>query len=349
MRFDWSVSPSSTEVKVNRILDADAVQLRSGSSPFLVVDSEVWRLWESEIVRAIRPEPAEVFTVDAREDLKTVRTVESLCAAMFESGTHRDGSLVAVGGGLTCDVAAFAASIWLRGIELVLVPTTLLAMVDACLGGKTGVNLAGAKNQIGSFYPAGLVVVATDFLRTLPRAEVLQGMAEALKTSVLADRDIAELLGSDVGKDRLPELVRRCLAAKGAIVARDLRDLGGRRLLNLGHTLGHALESSSGFEYSHGQAVGLGMLGAAAMAARRGGRPALAGELRGILESIGLPVRLEGKVDPAAVTSFLDHDKKTGGDGRTWVLPYDWEDCRLENLSPREEAALLEVALGELR
>jgi 3-dehydroquinate synthetase len=334
---------------VGSSLSAETVAPVSGPSPFLVVDSEVWRLWESEITRAFGAGPGEIFVVDAREEQKSIRTVESICAAMFERGIHRDGCLVGVGGGLVCDVAAFAASVWLRGIDLVLVPTTLLAMVDACLGGKTGVNLAGAKNQVGSFHPARLVAVATDFLRTLPEEEMLNGMAEAVKTAVIADRRMAELVDPAAGKGRLPELVERCLVAKGAIVARDLHELGERKLLNLGHTLGHALESSSGFGCSHGRAVGLGMLGAAAMAARQGGRRSLAGELRSILQTVGLPVRMEGGMDPAAAVSFLQHDKKTSGLGRTWVMPYDWEDCRLETLSPREEASLLEVALREIR
>jgi 3-dehydroquinate synthase len=241
------------------------------------------------------------------------------------------------------DIAALAASLYNRGLHLTLVPTTLLGMVDACLGGKTGVNLAGAKNKVGTVYPADRVAVFTDFVSTLPARELRNGTAEALKTSVIADRAIAGILARK-DPDDLPEVVRRCLQAKARVIGEDLHDRGRRQLLNLGHTLGHALESHSGFDLGHGEAVALGMLAAAWMADRLEGGE-MHRELSKAAAGLGLPLRLARRTGAGEIMEFLRHDKKATDGGRRWILPLGWEDCRIRRLPPGEELPLLRGAL----
>jgi 3-dehydroquinate synthetase len=345
LRFVWSREGTASAVLLRQDVEDLSLTFPEGSSPYLVIDSNVDQHWGGLLREHLGIEKDRVSVLHAVEKNKTLGSLRSLCEEIQLAGVTRDDTVIAAGGGLTCDLAAMAASVWLRGVDLVLVPTTLLAMVDACLGGKTGVNLKDAKNQIGTVYPARLIAVATSFLRTLPDREYRNGLAEALKMSLIADRSIAGLLGPfNEYVEHLP-LVRKCLEAKAGIIAGDLYDLGHRRRLNLGHTLGHALESVSGFGLSHGEAVGLGTVAAAHMA----GCADLAAVVRELLERIGLPGSLRGPyVSIERIEAFLRRDKKTSRDGRTWVLPFGWEDCRLVKLNPADEQRLLQEALDFL-
>jgi 3-dehydroquinate synthase len=346
MEFTWGRPAATTAVRFCRGASGVMERLRDARL-FAVVDSAVAGLWD------IGPESLgtgeeNVFLLDAREELKSPETLASIWASMDHACSDRDTVLAGIGGGLTLDVAAMAASTWHRGTGLVLVPTTVLAMADACLGGKTAVNVGGAKNQAGTFYPAGEILLAGDFVNTLPPREYRNGMAEILKAGLIGDRAVGGLLASPPERDGdhgwLMDLVGRSLGVKGSIVSEDLEESGPRRLLNLGHTLGHALESASGFDLSHGEAVGLGMIAAARMA----GNTALAGKIGELLETSGLPVKLGDGFDGDGLESFLDRDKKTSGGSRTWVLPFDWEDCRLVRLDASEEQRLLREAMGFL-
>ncbi|MEN8209770.1 MAG: 3-dehydroquinate synthase family protein, partial [Candidatus Fermentibacteria bacterium] len=287
------------------------------------------------------------------EVLKNTFTLSQIWDSMSAAGIHRDTPVAVIGGGLVCDIGAMAASTYLRGLKLMLVPTTLLCMVDACLGGKTGVNLSSAKNQVGTFYPAGKILIAPDFLDTLPLCEFRSGFAEIVKTALIGDRSLQGLLKRvDIekpDKSDILEIVRKCLEVKGRIVAEDLRESGNRMLLNLGHTIGHALESASGFGLTHGEAVGLGLIGEAAIAASLGGSRELPGEIRRMLKQAGLPTTLSDKVSPEKLSHLFDKDKKTRKDGRIWALPFDWCDCRLERLTPDQEEKALPLAMNMLR
>ena len=349
LSFAWSRPSGSTIVEFCACL-GDALHRYAASRCFLVADARVMELWGSEIRDILDPDEGDICLFNALEENKSPTALAGIWRRMDAAGVTRETTLIGLGGGLTCDIAALAASTWHRGTGLSLVPTTVLAMADACLGGKTAVNLEGAKNQVGTFYPAGTILIAGDFVNTLPPRDYRNGMAEILKAGLIGDRKIGDLLASPPERDGdhcwLQDLVRRSLRVKGGIVSEDLTETGPRRLLNLGHTLGHALESVSGFSLSHGEAVGLGTVAAAHMA----GRKDLAGVVRELLGRIGLPDRLHHGTDVSieSMETFLRRDKKTSGDGRTWVFPFDWEDCRLVKLDAANEQRLLQEALDFL-
>ncbi len=317
---------------------------------YLVLDSAVARLHAGRLGREMGGLAAGVSVIEADERAKSMRTVSGLLSDFAAAGLGRGACVVAAGGGMVCDTAAFAASVWMRGVRLVLVPTTLLAQADACLGGKTGVNLGRAKNQAGTFHPASAVFVDPAFLDTLPPREVRCGLGEIIKTAVVSgDRRLRAMLektprASSSMRDWVSGAVRHCLEAKAAIVSRDPFDEGERVLLNLGHTLGHALESATGFDLAHGEAVALGCLASAAMARLAGAAEGLEEETRALCRAAGLRDRLEG-IDHARVRRYLSRDKKTAPGGRTWVLPFGWGDCRPVLLEPREESVLLAAGL----
>ncbi|HVP19291.1 MAG TPA: 3-dehydroquinate synthase family protein [Spirochaetia bacterium] len=215
--------------------------------------------------------------IPAGEKAKSWRSVESVLERGATLGLGRDDAFVGVGGGVVCDVASFAASLYMRGCSLALVPTTLLAMVDASLGGKTGIDFLGYKNLVGTFYPARRICIDVSFLKTLPEREYRSGLAEVIKAAIIGDPDLFFLLEASARSvlarepGTVEEVVRRSLAVKGAIVHEDPRETGRRAVLNLGHTFGHALESATRFTgWTHGEAVAWGMGRALAAGTRLG-------------------------------------------------------------------------------
>jgi 3-dehydroquinate synthase len=253
---------------------------------------------------------------------KRLAVVETLYQRLAAIPAHRADPIVAVGGGATTDAAGFAAATWLRGVPLVSLPTTLLAMVDAAIGGKTGVDLEAGKNLVGAFHQPSAVVADLDTLATLPVPELRGGMAEVIKAALIADPDLAAAclerapaaVGGDL--DALAPLVEAAIRIKAAVVGADEREAGRRVILNYGHTLGHALERLAGYRGPrHGEAVALGMVFAARVAEAVGLAPAglVEGHLE-LLRAAGLPV---GGVDldPEAVLAAMGTDKKHGGAG----------------------------------
>ena len=356
MNFKWNTAMSETTVHTCSLKTEQSVWLDVISDgwehPFLIIDSEVRRLWDSLLQPSIMSASG-LYVMEAREVLKNTFTLSQIWDSMSAAGIHRDTPVVVIGGGLVCDIGGMAASTYLRGLRLMLVPTTLLCMVDACLGGKTGVNLAGAKNQVGTFSPAEKILIAPDFLDTLPDREFRSGIAEIVKTALIGDRSIQTLLErmdiENPDKNSILEIIRKCLEVKGGIVALDLRETGNRMLLNLGHTIGHALESSSEFQLSHGEAVGLGLLGEAAIAVSRGGNRELPGDILRMLKQAGLPTRIDDMVSEEKLSRLFEKDKKTRRDGRIWALPFDWCDCRLTRLTPDQEEKVLPFVLNQLK
>ena len=277
---------------------------------------------------------ADTLTVPAGEASKDFATLERLLDGMIARRAERSTTLVALGGGVVGDLTGFAASILLRGVPFVQIPTTLLAQVDSSVGGKTGINSARGKNLIGSFYQPRLVLADIGALETLPRRELLAGYAEVVKYGLLGDagffawleRNGRALLDGDPGLRR--EAVYRSCAAKAAIVAEDERETGRRALLNLGHTFGHALEAELGYDgrLLHGEAVAIGMVMAFALSARLGLGPDAAEVARVTrhLAAVGLPTS-PGDVpgvrwDPDRLLDHMSRDKKVQ-DGRiTFIL-----------------------------
>lgn len=262
------------------------------------------------------------------EAAKTVAGVAELWRDLLAAGGKRDSRLITFGGGSVSDLGGFAAATFLRGIEFGALPTTLLAQVDAAIGGKTGIDLPGAKNSVGAFHMPAFVVADTGWLTTLPRAELRAGLAEVIKVAFVLDpdlfvrleREIEALLGGD--PERLAPIVAAAAGAKAAVVERDPKEAGERRVLNFGHTLGHALEAAAlerGEPLAHGDAVGWGMRFALRLAGPRGLPAADAARLSELLDRLGLPPL--PTFTPEELLAVLARDKKAVESGVRWVLP----------------------------
>jgi 3-dehydroquinate synthase len=301
-------------------------------------------------VRRLHPQSfptSEVLEVGLGESAKTLDTVASLYDQFHAIGLERGGVVIAIGGGIVCDVAAFAAATWLRGVETVLVPTTLLAQADAGVGGKNGVNFRGVKNLVGTIRQPSLVLCDRSFLATLPDAELRNGLAEVVKAAAIADGALFEELedGAERLLDREPAVLERAvlgaLEVKVRIVQADELETGDRRKLNFGHTVGHAFEALLGLR--HGEAVSAGMVFAARLSERRGlAAPGTAERLERLLLALGLPTRLGADVD--TLIKAIAHDKKRSGDGIRMALLESIGAAVLAQVPLREvQEALLEV------
>jgi 3-dehydroquinate synthase len=269
---------------------------------------------------------AELLAVPDGESAKNAAVIEMLWAEFARLGVTRSDAVVSVGGGATTDAAGFAAATWLRGVRVVHVPTTLLGMVDAAVGGKTGINTAAGKNLVGAFHPPAGVVCDLDLLASLPAAEITSGLAEVVKAGFIADPVILDLIeadphqAADPAAPLLPELVERAVRVKADVVGRDLRESGLRQALNYGHTLGHAIERVEGFGWRHGAAISVGMVYAAVLA-RRTGRleTAIADRHAAVLGALDLPVRYQAGAW-SALHDAMRVDKKARGDRLRFVV-----------------------------
>lgn len=263
-----------------------------------------------------------VLWIDAAEGEKTLETVQRLVAQLLDCQADRDTLLVGVGGGITTDITGFVASIFKRGLRFGLVPTTLLAQVDAAIGGKNGVNFDRYKNMIGTFRQAEFVYIDTDFLQTLPERELRCGAAEMLKTFLLADAKAYEAAVEvfRAPKPQVPQwLVGRAGEIKFSLVEQDPEDHGVRQLLNLGHTFGHAIEKCS-TQYQHGEAVAIGIVMAARMAVEKGlMEEDEAARIEADFRAVGLPVT--PPVTEARLREAILQDKKRSGGTLRFVLP----------------------------
>jgi 3-dehydroquinate synthase len=260
------------------------------------------------------------------EAAKVIQTATDLWTMLGREGFTRSDAIVAVGGGATTDLAGFVAATWLRGVAVVLIPTTLLAMVDAAVGGKTAIDTAEGKNLVGAFHSPAGVICDLDLLATLPLADHAAGLAEVVKAGFIADPAILDLIeGNTVAalassSDVVGELVERAIRVKAAVVSDDMRELGGREVLNYGHTLAHAIEKVEEFRWRHGDAVSVGMMFAAelSLVAGRLDREAV-DRHRSVLTSLGLPTTYRQGSWPALVKA-MSIDKKVRGTTRRFVV-----------------------------
>jgi 3-dehydroquinate synthase len=276
---------------------------------------------------------SEVFLIGDGEPAKTLATVERLARELAAWGLLRDDAVVALGGGVVGDVAGFTTAVYHRGVDVVQVPTTLLAQIDAAVGGKTGVNLPEGKNLIGAFHQPLAVVADVDTLATLPEREYRAGLGEVAKYTLISwlggDDGITRAVDENADRVRardpevLTDLVARCVQLKADVVARDPEERTGERAtLNYGHTFAHALEAYAGYgELLHGEAVGVGLVFAGALAAATGRIDAAAGDRhRQVVAALDLPVDTRGDLDRAKLVELMRRDKKAKG-GVTFVLP----------------------------
>lgn len=257
----------------------------------------------------------EVIGLPDREEAKTLQVAASVYEAFARFGLSRDDTVVGVGGGSVTDLAGYVAGTWLRGVEVVHVPTTLLASIDASIGGKTGVNIGG-KNLVGVFWHPTRVVIDIDRLSRLPSYLIREGMAEAYKAGLIGDATLAGLIAEEGLEAPLQPVVEKAIAVKAAIVERDVREHGDRAFLNFGHTIGHAIEFASSL--SHGECVGLGMVAAVRISEKLAGFTE-ADAVTDAITGMGLPIHVEG-LELARVLDLLGRDKKRDSDGLRMVL-----------------------------
>ncbi|SNR65588.1 3-dehydroquinate synthase [Actinomadura mexicana] len=284
------------------------------------------------------------------EAAKEVGVLAGLWSSFARLGMTRTDVVVGVGGGATTDLAGFAAASWLRGVRAVLVPTTLLGMVDAAVGGKTGINVPEGKNLVGAFHPPAGVLCDLATLVTMPREDYVSGLAEIIKAGFIADPEILALVESDPKGAAAPdgphtrELVERAVRVKAGVVSADLRESGLREILNYGHTLAHAIEKNEDYRFRHGHAVAIGMVYAAELSRLAGRLPADAVQRhRDVLASVGLPVSYAADWPGLRATMTIDK-KSRGATLRFVVLDGIAEPGRLEG--PDEE--LLAAAYREI-
>jgi 3-dehydroquinate synthase len=293
-------------------------------------------------------------TMPDGEQHKTMDTLASLYDQFVAHGLDRSGAVLALGGGVVCDVAGFAAATYMRGLPVIQVPTTLLAMVDASVGGKTAVDLPQGKNLVGAFKQPAKVVVDPGVLETLPQAEIASGMAELIKHGVLVDVDLfvelerlSTMAASESASVHTPwaRWIARSLQVKIDVVEQDPFERGLRAVLNLGHTTAHALEQLSGFTLRHGEAVSIGMVVAARIAVDLSLAPeSLPDRIAALLAAYGLPTACP-PYDPDAIWEAMHRDKKKRGKTLRWVLPRQISEVTIDEDVPRE-AVLNALALS---
>lgn len=314
----------------------------------VISDSTVAPLYLAPVLESLRRAGfhpcAHVFP--AGEASKNLATLGELLEFLAGERLTRADCVIALGGGVCGDMAGFAAGVYLRGIRCVQLPTTLLAAVDSSVGGKTAVDLSRGKNLAGVFLQPSAVLCDTDCLRTLPPALIADGAAEALKTAVLFDEPLFSHLEERGADADWPSVIARCVAHKGRVVAQDPRERGDRRLLNLGHTAGHAAEVCSGYAVSHGRAVAMGTALIARAAATLGwcARPCAA-RIAAALERTGLPTRMPysaGELAEAALS-----DKKRAGGEITLVIPERIGLCSLRTIPVAELKTVFDAGLED--
>lgn len=292
----------------------------------LVCDEHTALLFAPDVERSLRTAGLEVqrFTIPAGEHNKTLATVNQLWQGFVAAGLERGSLILSVGGGVTGDVTGFTAATYLRGVAWVNLPTSLLAMVDASIGGKTGVDLPQGKNLVGAFHPPRLVLADPLTLNTLPIPELRSGMAEVVKHAVIGDPGLLELCarGLDALSCDWDAVVCRAAAVKVAIIQADPYEQGRREVLNFGHTIAHAIEQASGYRLRHGEAVAIGMLQETRLAERIGlAQAGLSQTLADVLRGLGLPVEIPAGLDKTALRAAMEVDKKRRAGRLRFSLP----------------------------
>lgn len=319
-----------------------------GTQRLLVSAPPIWRPHGARFRAILAPKTKAVLIGDG-ERAKTLRTVSELYDACVARGLDRSAAIIAVGGGVVGDVAGFAAASYLRGITVVQIPTTLLAQVDSSVGGKVGVNLRAGKNLVGAFHAPKLVVCDPELLKTLPRREFRSGLYEVVKYGVISSRRLFEDVGDNldaifaIDPQVLTQIVAECCRIKAEIVMSDERESGPRRVLNFGHTIGHALEAITDYRrFRHGEAIGYGMLAAARLSVMRGALDASAeSALSDVIRRMGpLPPVNDLRIKPAL--DAITRDKKVV-DGRLhFVIATDLgATAIISDVTTRELAAAM--------
>jgi len=324
----------------------------SGTHALVVSDEHVAPLYLDRVAAGLRERSFSTLTLSAGEAHKTLDTAAKIFAALAELKASRDATIIALGGGVIGDLAGFAAACWMRGIAFVQMPTTLLAMVDSSVGGKTGVDLPQGKNLVGAFHQPRAVVVDTDTLTSLPDRELRAGFAEVIKYGALGDANFFAWLETHADAllardpDALADCIAHCCAQKAGIVARDETERGERALLNFGHTFGHALETVCGYgRLLHGEAVAIGMRLAAGLSVRMGlAADADTQRLRDLLNRFGLPTSIPAGTDADALLAAMRLDKKNASGRLRLIL---WRGVGHAQIAEGADEGAIREVLGE--
>lgn len=308
-------------------------KLLNGRKAVVVSDSKVSYLYADKVLKSLESSGinAELFVFRGGEGSKNFTVLESILDYALGSSLTRDDFFVALGGGICGDITGFAASVYMRGIPFVQVPTTLLAMVDSSIGGKTAVNLRGGKNFAGSFHQPSLVVDDPNVLFTLDRGIWDDGMSEVIKHGILAGGRLWEIIKNDRIKDDIEEIIDLNVRIKKSYIVQDETDRGARQFLNFGHTIGHAIEKCSNFSISHGHAVAMGILAETQASVKMGwGTPDVSDNIRNVLENNGMNLKVEFSADE--LFSAACHDKKMTDSGIKVVVPHSIGNCVLKTI-----------------
>ena len=311
-------------------IGSDLRQRNIGTKYGVIADDTVAELYGKQCLQSLESAglQAELITFPHGEANKHMGTVAALASELAQRGFDRGDALIALGGGVTGDITGFLAAIYMRGIPFVQVPTTLLSQVDSSVGGKTGVDLPEGKNLAGVFYQPQAVYIDTDVLHTLPLEELQGGLAEVIKYGVIHDADFFAFLEKNreavfaLQQGVLTQLIARCCEIKAWVVEQDERESGLRRILNFGHTIGHAVEAASDFQLIHGKSVAIGMCAAAELAVRTGCLSEQeACTIQNLIKRYELPVSIPAELDRQRIKKYLLNDKKTVAGRVFYVLP----------------------------
>lgn len=317
------------------------------SSAVVITDSTVDKLYSKTLIQSLESAgyKTSTFVFKAGEQSKNANTLVDILEFLADSGITRSDCVFALGGGVVGDIAGFASAIYLRGIRFVQIPTTLLAMVDSSIGGKTGIDLAAGKNLAGAFHQPSLVICDPSLLDTLTPETFADGCAEVIKYSIINDAELFELISSGV-KENITQIIAACVKNKCHIVEKDEFDNGTRQLLNLGHTVGHAIEMCSNFEISHGSAVAIGIVVVTRSALKSGlCETRTLEKIIEILKHNNLPTTCD--FTAKQLTEVALSDKKRKGDTITLAVPYNIGDTKLLSINVAELEFFIERGLNQ--
>jgi 3-dehydroquinate synthase len=312
------------------LIGADLAKRNLGKQYVIVADDRVAGLFGDQLQKSLAAGglDSDLITFPHGEASKHLATVAGLASRLAQLGIDRKDALIALGGGVTGDITGFLAASYMRGIPFIQVPTTLLAQVDSSVGGKTGVDIPEGKNLVGAFYQPKCVYIDSLVLKTLPTKELLNGLAEVIKYGVIRDAAFFAYLGRQreailaLDLPVLEKVIARCCSIKAEVVEADERESDLRRILNYGHTIGHAVEAASGYSLEHGSAVAIGMVAVNALAVAKGLIPReTADQVQELIAAYGLAVDIPAEYDRRQIKSYLKTDKKTVGGRSFFVLP----------------------------